>query len=387
MTDALLKTALHDKHVALEASMGETAGWEMPLAYRGAIDEAMSVRRRAGVFDIGHSGRIRIRGDGALDLLERVCTHDVAHQEDNTSARTLMLNERGGILDICRLVRLEDSWLLIASPINRTKIVEHMQSLAEGFSAQVDDRTQKDAALLVAGPTAPALLDAVLEGVLGEKVSQLSPDSARAGTHLLARYVVVRTDELGFWSAQVILPHLLMGQAWRYITQKAGDGCIAPAGLAAWDVLRIEAGQSAYGQEINESFDPYLAGVGSLVDLGHEFIGADACRTLSARTPPRRLVGLVICSGKASVVNRGQSPKSGDSPLVPIPRQGSAVLDFDGNEIGAVTSGTFSPLLDCPVALAYVAKSAAAPQTPVTILQDGATHSAQIVALPFSPVK
>lgn len=102
----LLRTALHDKHIAMDASMGDVAGWEMPLSYGGAIDEAGLVRQRAGVFDAGHLGRIRIRGDGALGLLERVCTHDVAHQEDDTVAPTLLLGERGGILDVGKLARL-----------------------------------------------------------------------------------------------------------------------------------------------------------------------------------------------------------------------------------------------------------------------------------------
>lgn len=376
MTDELLRSALYDKHVALEASMGDVAGWEMPLSYGGAIDEARRVGGRAGIFDAGHLGRIRIRGDGALGLLQRVCTHDVGHQEDNTLAPTLLLNDRGGILDLARLVRLEESWLLVTSPVNRIKILEHLSPLADSIDAKVDDRTTKECSLLVAGPQAAGLLDGALENVMSEKASDLGVGAVISGSHLLAKYVVARTDELGMWSVQVVLSGLIVGQAWRYITEKAGERCIAPAGLTAWDVLRMEAGLPMYGHEINESFDPYLAGLGGLVDLGHDFIGAEACRKLAARAPSRKLMGAVLAEDPTG--NAGQA-SAGHF----IPRQGTAVLDSHGDEIGTVTSGTYSPRLDRAIGLAYVTTSSAVIGLQVSIEQNGAKHSGAIVGLPF----
>lgn len=389
-----LHAALHDKHKALEAVFGDVAGWEMPLSYRGVLEEAAAVRGRAGLFDFSHAGRFRIRGHGALGLLERVCTHDVAHQEDDTAAPTLLLNDRGGILDAARLLRMEEDWLLTVSPMNRRKVLVHLGSMAEEMDAKVDDRTEKDSMLLIVGPAAAGLLDPLLTDIMSEPVSKLPPGAVRSGSYLLARYVVARTDELGLWTVEVMLPNLFAPQAWRYITEKAGDRCIAPAGLAAWDVLRVEAGVPVYGHEINETFDPYLAGLGGRVDLGHDFLGAGACRTLAARPPARKRVGIVLEAGEA--LSAGESPtrqaaesetrrrNNGGLPTVLIPRQGSTLLDSDGIDIGAVTSGTFSPALDRPIAMAYVAASSALPHLPVELVQDGTRLPARIVDLPFA---
>jgi len=359
----LIHSALHEKHQALEAVFGDVAGWEMPLSYRGAIQEANTVRLRAGVFDFSHAGRFRIRGDGALALLERVCTHDVVHQEDDTAEPTLLLNARGGILDTGRLLRMEDGWMLTVSPINRHKVLDHLSPLAEELDAKLDDRTEKEATLLIAGPSAAGLLDPLLTDVMSEPASKLPAGAVRSGTYLLARYAVARTDELGMWSVEVTMSNLFATKAWRFITEKAGDRCIAPTGLAAWDVLRVEAGVPAYGHEVNETFDPYLAGLADRVSLDHDFIGADACRSLAARPPARKRMGLVLDQV--------------------IPRQGSVVLDSEGAEIGAVTSGTFSSALDRAIAMACVAASSAVPQAEVTVVQDGVRLPARIAELPF----
>ena len=126
-----LKTPLYARHVAEGAELGEEGGWVIPLYYVGALEEAAEVRRRAGVFDLTHLGRIRIRGDGALDLLERACTSDVAHQEDDTAAYTLLCNERGGVLADALLLRLPDCWLMTTAAICRRKVLEHLRALAE----------------------------------------------------------------------------------------------------------------------------------------------------------------------------------------------------------------------------------------------------------------
>ncbi len=336
--DELLTTALHDKHVALEAKMGDEAGWEMPLSYGGALEEAAEVRRRAGIFDVSHSGRIRIRGDGALELLERACTADVARQEDNTTRPTLLCNEQGGILDLCRLIRLENFWVLVTSPLCRQKILQHLQALAEECNAKVDDQTFKTTMLNVCGPEAPPILEAVLPF----SVSDLAEGAVKFGSLMVARYIAERVNFGGQWAVAVAIPNMVASQAWRFITQKAGSHAIAPAGMVAADVLRIEAGLHRYGHELNETLDPTTAGLQELVDFDHDFLGAEAVRRSSQKPPQRRLVGLV-----------GTDSENPTSPAS-IPTAGSVVYDPEGHELGVVTSGTFSPSLDRPIALAYV---------------------------------
>ena len=335
-----LQTPLHAKHVAMEATMADECGWTMPLSYRGALDEVGLVRTRAGVCDVSHVGRIRIRGDGTLDLLERICTADVAGQEDDTAQLTLLCNERGGIIDAGFLLRLENQWLLTTGPGNREKVLAHVQALADRFGAKADDQTRKSALLSVSGPMAPQLLDAVLP----EKVAHTPRGWVKMGSLLIARYIAMRTGATGQWSLEVMVPAMMASQAWRFITQKAGDNAIAPFGSAARDVLRIEAGLPRYGHELNETVDPITAGLERAVDLDHDFIGRDAVAKIKQAGPARKLVGLAASDADAAST---------------IPRQGARVSRPDGREAGTVTSGTFSPTLDKPIALAYLTPDAA----------------------------
>ncbi|MCK4601190.1 MAG: hypothetical protein KAU28_01905, partial [Phycisphaerae bacterium] len=312
-----MKTALHARHVALEAKMADVAGWEMPLSYRSVLDEYGQARARASVFDISHIGRLRIRGDGALDLLERLCTADVAHQEDDTAIYTLLCNERGGIVDDCLLLRLEGCWLLTTNAINRRKVLEHIQANA-GDDVKVDDQTEKTSQLAVIGPAAAEILDAV--GPM--KVSSMPAGAVKTGSLLIARYVAIRTGCGGNWSLEVILPNMAASMAWDFITKKAGANAITPAGLAARDLLRFEAGLPRYGWEINETIDPVAAGVEFAVDFEKNFIGADAVRAVRDKGPARRRVGLVLAEPKGSAAKPA------------IPRQGATVFDADGGEIG-----------------------------------------------------
>ncbi|MCP4375761.1 MAG: hypothetical protein GY794_06245, partial [bacterium] len=136
----------------------------------------------------------------------------------------------------------------------------------------------------------------------------------------------------------VILPKMFIGKAWRFITDKAGDKAIKPAGMAARDILRIEAGLCRYGHELNETIDPFTAGLESLVDFEHEFIGRKALTVIRDKGVSRKRVGLLL-----------------DCPDAPvIARLGDTVYNSEGVEVGAVTSGTFSPALDCAIAMAQV---------------------------------
>ena len=362
----LLKSPLHKHHVAMEARMGAESRWAVPLSYRGALDEVRQVRARAGVADVSHIGRIRIRGGEALDLLERICTADAAGQEDDTARLTLLCNDRGGIIDAGFLLRLENQWLLTGDAGNREKVLAHVQTHAADFDARADDQTRKSAMLSVAGPQAPKLLDAVLP----EKVAHTPRGWVKMGSLLIARYIAMRTGCTGEWSMEVMVPAMMAGQAWRFITQEAGSGAVAPFGSAARDVLRIEAGLPRYGRELNETIDPVTAGLERAVDLEHDFLGRDAVLKIKEAGPARKLVGLAA-----------SSPEPGARP--PIPRQGARVCRPDGREAGTVTSGTFSPTLDRTIALAYVAPDAGQIATEVRVEIGPDQHAFEVVSFPF----
>ncbi|HAU37910.1 MAG TPA: hypothetical protein DCX07_09370 [Phycisphaerales bacterium] len=362
----LLRTALHDRHVALGAAMGDEAGWHVPLRYTGPLDEAAEVRRRAGVLDLSHRSRIRIRGDGAPELLARAFTHDAARQEDDTAADTLLLNERGGVLDAGTLLRLEDFWVFNGAPPCREKTLRHLQSLAEGLDARVDDQTLKTALLAVTGPEAPRILDAVLP----LRVGDLPVGAVKFGSMMIARYIAARVSESGEWGVEVSLPNLVAGQAWRFITEKAGQNAVRPAGLAAADVLRIEAGLCRYGHELNETIDPLSAGLEIRLHWEHDFLGREALEKLRARPPARRRVGLVL-----------EAPSERTAPA--LPRQGDTIRRADGSEAGAVTSATFSPAREAVLAMAYLSPVALDAGEKLSVETPAGPCNAVIAELPF----
>lgn len=366
MSEQPYRSALHERHVALEARMADEAGWEVPLSYRGVLDEVRELRRRAGVLDLSHFGRIRIRGGGALDLLERLCTADVARQEDDTTLETLLCNESGGVMDLCRLIRLESFWVLVTSPPCREKVLAHAQALAEQFDAKVDDQTFKTSLLAVEGPEAAGILDAVLPF----KASAIADGAVKFGSLMIARYIAERTSFSGEWGVQVQVPNMLAGQAWRFITASAGTNALPPVGLAAWDVLRIEAGRPRYGHELNETVDPFCAGLERLLDLEHDFLGQDVLEKLRACSAASRLVGLVLLPDE---------PPETPPPPGSIPHLGEPVLAPDGSEVGQVTSGTYSAAMEKTIAMAQVASDSAAPGTRLRV----GARSAEAVELPF----
>jgi len=362
-----LKLPLDAAHRELGATMGLEGGWEVPLSYSGPLAEAAEVRRLACVFDISHVGRIRIRGSEALGLVEKLCITDVVHQEDDTARYTLLLNESGGVLADAIVARLEGFWLITTDPYNRIKVLDHATSVCEGMLAKVDDQTDKGAMVAVTGPGAREVLDSVLP----EKPGDLAPGATKIGSMMIARYIVMRTSFTGTWGLEVILPKMFIAKAWRFITEKAGEKSLKPAGMVARDILRIEAGLCRYGHELNETIDPFTAGLESLVDFEHDFIGRQALADIRDRGVSRRRVGLRLDGTEASL----------------IPRLGDTVYNSDGIEVGAITSGTFSPALDCSVAMAYVSLAAADTGTVLEVeaTSTGRKLSATVTDLPFVP--
>ncbi len=332
-------------HRELEARMGDQAGWAVPLSYRGALVEAADARAHAGVVDVSHLTRVELKGDGALDLLWRLCTHDVDHQEDDTSSLTCLCDSTGGVVDMGFLTRLADRWLLTGCAGNREALLAHLRRHAASAPVKIIDRTSSTCQLAVVGPEAPGMLDAALP----LSVSDLPPRAATAGSLLVARYVATRTAYADLWGLEVSFPAMLAGKAWRFITHKAGTNAIEPIGHAARDVLRIEGGLPRYGHEATRATDPLSAGLAEAVDFDHDFLGADAVAVVRDRGPARTVRRIVL------------SPEDSAAPPA-LPRMGDAVWDADGVEVGRVTSGTFSPRYDAPIALAHLS-----PQAPATL--------------------
>ncbi len=239
MTDAgLLRGPLHDLHVSAGAVLAIDAGWEMPARYGEAAAEVKSARESAVVCDVSHWGRIRVRGEGAMDLLRRLGGEEILRQEDDT-VRPIVLP---GATSPARLVRLEGFWVVLTEPRDRLAALASLRAAAGGEAASsVDDQTEQTAMLACLGPRAAERLDAVLP----IRVSDLADGAARAGSLLVARYIACRSDLRGasgegparLWRLEVMLPPMWAGKAWRFLTEKAGESRFAPVGTEAMAAL------------------------------------------------------------------------------------------------------------------------------------------------------
>ena len=339
------RSPLYDFHVAAGARMAVRDGWEVPADYGQCRDECIRLHSRAAVMDLTADGRIRVRGDGALGMLERLCTADVARQADDTAVRSLLLNERGGVIDMVTVMRLDGWWVLTCSPSRRQAVLEHLQAHAGQFDAKVDDQTFKTATLAVVGPMGVEILDRFLP----EKASALAGGAVRVGSMLIANYIAARTGATDLWSLEVTLPNMLAGQAWKFITAKAGQHALPPAGMDAREVLRIEARLPRWGNEMDDSSDPVSGGLGAMVCFEKDFLGADALA--AAGQPPWGQGGPLGGGGSRRVAwameagaptGTGEACSGGAGPRAGIAR-GDRLLDPGGNPIGTVTSAAFSP--------------------------------------------
>lgn len=320
------RSPLHEYHVKAGARLAVRDGWEMPTDYGSPDEECVQLHTRAAMMDLTCDGRIRVRGDGALGMLERLCTADVARQEDDTAIHSLLLNRRGGVIDQVTVMRLDGWWVLTCSPGRRQAVLEHLQSRAGQFDAKVDDQTLKTATVAVVGPMAADILDRFLP----DKPSRLAPGEVKVGSMMIARYIAARTGATGLWSLEVTLPNMLVGQAWKFVTAKAGDSAIPPAGMAAREVMRIEARLPRWGNEMDEDTDPISAGLAGAVCFEKDFLGAEAVAAARQAGVSRRRVAWTL------------------APAIPPAREatiakGDRLLDTAGVPIGSVTSAAFSP--------------------------------------------
>jgi aminomethyltransferase len=311
------QTPLNAAHRRLNAKLADFAGWEMPISYGSELEEHRAVRQHAGMFDVSHMLAIDIAGSEARETLLRLLANDIAKLK--TPGRALyscLLNDAAGILDDLIAYWLgEDEYRLI---VNAGTAEKDLQWLRERAHASVAIRPRGDLAIIaVQGPRARNEFTAAFRDW---ELSPLKPFSTieRGG------WFVSRTGYTGEDGIEVLLPAEDALGAWEALLAVG----IHPAGLAARDVLRLEAGMLLYGQDMDETTTPIECGLDWTVDLKRDFVGADALR---ARTPEFRLAGLVL-------ETRG------------VLRHGQHIVTAGG--AGVVTSGGYSPMLSRSIALA-----------------------------------
>ncbi|MDI6759393.1 MAG: glycine cleavage system aminomethyltransferase GcvT [Candidatus Brocadiaceae bacterium] len=358
-----IKTPLYEAHQRLGARFIEFHGYELPLEYTGIIEEHLAVRNQAGLFDLSHMGEIEVQGGDALRLLQRLITNDAERLADRKILYTPLCNPQGGIIDDVIVYRFNrERFLMVVNASNIQKVYEWMQGNSLP-GARVLDRSQELGMIAIQGP----LSQSVVEGVLGKDIANLSH-------HALVEeggMIVSRTGYTGEDGFEVYTPNERCPVLWENFMSAGKPLGLRPAGLGARDTLRLEAGLLLYGNDIDDNTTPLEAGIAWTVKFYKEdFIGKETLLSQKASGVKRRLVGLEL-------LERG------------IPRTGHPIL-ADSNKIGYVTSGTFSPSLQKPIAMGYVESNyaevgASALGGPVPLLVEirGRQLKARIASLPF----
>ncbi|MFH1419725.1 MAG: glycine cleavage system aminomethyltransferase GcvT [Planctomycetota bacterium] len=358
----MLRTALYDTHRRLGARLVDFGGWEMPVMYRGVQDEHLHTRMASSAFDVSHMGRLLISGADAEALLQHVCTRNIARLKVGRSGYSHLCNERGGVLDDVIVSRYDSFFLMVCNASNREKIMAHLQRHAEGRKVTLDDTTQRSVMIAVQGPETMTLF----EQHLPIKLEGMSRYGFITGSYMGTKYSVFRSGYTGEDGVEVVVPSSVGAMVWGFLTRDGGEDrvTVKPAGLAARDTLRLEAGMPLYGHELNEDIDPISAGCKWCVDLEKDFLGVEALRRIHAEGPRRKITGLVLVGKR-------------------IARQGAKVFARGGAEIGGVTSGTQSPTLGRSIAMAYVDSDRSVEGEQLEVEIRGERVGAAVAPLPF----
>jgi aminomethyltransferase len=354
-------TPLRDEHVALGARMVDFAGWYMPVEYEGLRAEHMNVRENVGLFDVSHMGEIRVKGENALATVQWLTSNDAAKLNTGQAQYSLFPNEDGGVVDdlIVYCVNKGSDYLLCVNASNSDK--DFAWVVKNNRGAQLTNESEKWGQIAVQGPKALQLIDQVL----GPSAAQIPTFEFRPIKFQSSICLVARTGYTGEDGAEIFVPKEATVALWKTLMSEGAALGVKPIGLGARDTLRTEMKYSLYGHEIDDTTNPYAAGLGWVVKPeAKDFIGRTKIVEQKEQGLKSKLIGFKML-GKM------------------IARQGYKVMSFDNREIGKVTSGTPSPSLGANIGIAYVDKDFSKVGTKLNIDIRGKMFEAEVVATPF----
>lgn len=355
----LKRTPLYDRHVAANAKTADFGGWEMPIEYSGVVAEHTAVRTAVGIFDVSHMGKVRLHGEGAKDALNAVLANDLDRIADGQAQYSMLLNHDGGVVDDLIVYRWSpDEVFIVPNASNAASVVEALRA-AMPSGVTVDDHHLTHGIIAVQGPHSRALIAS-----LGFPADHAYMSMAQA-EYRGEPVIVCRSGYTGELGYELVAPNEILVDLWDALLARRDEFGLVRAGLGARDTLRTEMGYPLHGQDISQDISPVQAGLGWAIGWAKpEFAGRDAVTAEKAAGPARRLRGI-------RSLDRG------------IPRSHMAVL-VDGESVGEVTSGTFSPTLKQGIALALLAPTVAIGDE-VAVDVRGRQSRFQVVALPFVP--
>ena len=322
-------TCLHDKHIALGALMSPFGGFDMPIQYKGIVEEHNAVRNAVGVFDVSHMGEVRITGPEAQKFVNYIFTNDITKMEIGGIQYGMMLYPTGGTVDDLLVYTMgENDYFLVINAANIDKDVAWINEQAAKFDVKVDNQSESYGQIAVQGPDA----EKTMKAVLNLDCTDLTFYTFKCVDYNGDNIIVSRTGYTGEDGFEVYASHKTIQDMWDML-MTAG---VQPCGLGCRDTLRFEVGLPLYGDELTADITPIMAGFGFFVKLDKEdFIGKDVCAQQKAEGAPKKLVGLEL-HDKA------------------IPRHGYEVCNENDEPIGYVTTGYRGISVDKSIAVALV---------------------------------
>ncbi len=358
----LTTTPLAERHAQLGARLIEFGGWLMPVQYRSIIEEHRTVRERVGLFDLSHMGELFVEGADAGEALARALVSNPPALAVGRAHYSMLTAADGGILDDLIVYRLAESrYLVVANASNAELVSDALAERMAGFKAVLDDGSLATGLVAVQGPRAVDVLGPLTDVDLGALRYYGIAEGHVAGMEAL----VARTGYTGEDGFELFVDWNRTAELWDALLPAVEGAGGAPIGLGARDTLRLEAGMPLYGNELDRTTNPYEAGLGRVVKLDKpgDFVGRAALEKAGQGPRTRTLVGLVM-EGRG-IARHGYPVHAGE------------------RRTGVVTSGTQSPTLGSPIAMAYVAPADAEPGTMVEVEIRDQRVPARVVSLPF----
>jgi aminomethyltransferase len=355
-------TALTPKHIALGAKMVPFAGYNMPVQYAGINAEHETVRKAVGVFDVSHMGEFILKGDKALELIQKVTSNDASKLHDGKVQYSCLPNEDGGIVDDLLVYRIDDKTYMLV--VNASNIEKDWNWISKynNMGVEMKDISDRTTLLAIQGPKAAEALQSLTDVDLGSMEYYTFKKGKFAG---IDNVVISATGYTGAGGFEIYFDNQHADEIWDKVFAAGDKFGIKPIGLGARDTLRLEMGFCLYGNDIDDTTSPLEAGLGWITKFTKEFTNSAALQQQKEAGVGRKLVGI-------EMVDRG------------IPRHDYEITDAHGNTIGKVTSGTQSPSLQKPIGMGYVKTEFAKEGTEIFVKIRDNQIKATVVKPPFS---
>lgn len=355
-------TALTAVHESLGAKMVPFAGFNMPVSYEGINLEHETVRIGVGVFDVSHMGEFLVEGPHALALLQKVSSNDVAKLQPGKAQYSCLPNETGGIVDdLIIYMFAPEKYMLVVNASNIEKDWAHINSYNDAFGASLRNLSDDYSLLAIQGPKAIAAMQSLTQVSLKDIPFYAFEVGSFAG---LDNIIISATGYTGSGGFEIYCRNEQAGQLWDKVFEAGASFGIKPIGLAARDTLRLEMGYCLYGNDLNDSTSPIEAGLGWITKFNKDFVNAPALAAQKEAGVSKKLTAFALSE-------RG------------IPRQGYAIVDAAGQNIGTVSSGTMSPSLGIGIGLGYIEVAHNAVGSDIFIQVRNKNLAAKVVKLPF----